>query len=960
MRAVACLGVVGASALLGAPANAASAATPPSSASSAAASVTKAMVRTKVVVDPATGERHTAQVGVPRTVTLSVDVTTNLREQQILNVNWSGAQPTSDQADDPTRNASVNGANTAEYPMLLMPCRGDAQTITPQTCWNEYVASRGTRDIGVQYPPWRLDSDAAQADRAVHAGEPDSHSGCSATFTASHQLPFVAADGTAYYGSGGGGEAYRPGLYNACGRQPPEAPGTEDAQASFPDPTTYNTTAPDGTGTARFSVRTATSNRSLGCSAVVPCALVAIPIMGINCDGGAGLPADQLPDPSNQDAIDALNQDEQDCELGGASPPGTQSGGQSFNYSVTGRLWWSASNWKNRIVVPLSFAPADNLCDGFSKRAIEVYGSELLVQATTQWAPKFCRDSDPNVAAVKHVQLEEPLARRELDTGQLQAVVTSRPPDQPYSEPVVNVPIGVGGFAISYDIDKGDGEPYHSLKLTPRLLAKLLTQSYLGAVPGNYYPTPAPTPLMPDPKGYMARFAGNPGTLTADPEFLKLNPVAHNAKYGDWGGSTDVLQMIGSQSDVMQALTSYINADPEARAWLNGLPDPWGMIVHPAYLGITLPVQSWNLQDTFTFGDYAASWPPDAGALNPCFLAFPGGLMRNMHMAPAARFLAVRQALQTAHSLGSQCGSAEPDAVTGDILPVLIRDPVQPVGKHFLIGLTPLADAKRYGFDVASLQVGGAKQQGKFPDDRTFVSPDSVSLTAAAKRFEFDPQNVMFTLPYDKLVADPTAANAYPGTMVVYAAVRTNLSPPDETAYAHMATYMLGDGQKPGAEVGQLAAGFAPLTAANGLGGMSALGTWETKLIARGYGESPCAKQDPTTNAWIVAVCPMPVAPPVPPPPPLGVTGPSDVVPASVPSTTPSSAVLPLAIVSPPSATPAATVKPTVGPTRLAGKTEDLSTSFATVALIVMIALLLLGPLAVPVFVFTLRKRQLP
>ena len=56
---------------------------------------------------------------------------------------------------------------------------------------------------------------------------------------------------------------------------------------------------------------------------------------------------------------------------------------------------------------------------------------------------------------------------------------------------------------------------------------------------------------------------------------------------------------LSSDSDVMEALTTYINDDPTARAWLNGTPDQWGMVVNPAYKGITLPVDQWPLLSTF-------------------------------------------------------------------------------------------------------------------------------------------------------------------------------------------------------------------------------------------------------------------------------------------------------------------------------------------------------------------------
>ena len=44
----------------------------------------------------------------------------------------------------------------------------------------------------------------------------------------------------------------------------------------------------------------------------------------------------------------------------------------------------------------------------------------------------------------------------------------------------MQAPIGVAGFAIVYVIDNGNGTQYEKLQLDPRLLAKLLTESYPG------------------------------------------------------------------------------------------------------------------------------------------------------------------------------------------------------------------------------------------------------------------------------------------------------------------------------------------------------------------------------------------------------------------------------------------------------------------------------------------------
>ena len=55
---------------------------------------------------------------------------------------------------------------------------------------------------------------------------------------------------------------------------------------------------------------------------------------------------------------------------------------------MTGQLWWTASNWRNRIAVPLTFAPSAGACDVVSVGVDRVlYGSEALLQATQQWSP---------------------------------------------------------------------------------------------------------------------------------------------------------------------------------------------------------------------------------------------------------------------------------------------------------------------------------------------------------------------------------------------------------------------------------------------------------------------------------------------------------------------------------------------------------------------------------------------
>ena len=114
--------------------------------------------------------------------------------------------------------------------------------------------------------------------------------------------------------------------------------------------------------------------------------------------------------------------------------------------------------------MPLNFAPSDNVCAlDTSAAPVDVYGSELIAQATTQWAPAFCLD--PKLFDLTHVQTPEPQARNLLGTGNIEAAYTSEPPDLPYPNPTVNAPVAVTGFGISFVADNTDQNPVVHLNL---------------------------------------------------------------------------------------------------------------------------------------------------------------------------------------------------------------------------------------------------------------------------------------------------------------------------------------------------------------------------------------------------------------------------------------------------------------------------------------------------------------
>ncbi len=720
------------------------------------------------------------------TVTLQVDDTTNLQGRQEINVAWSGAHPTGGIVAD----QNSDDAQREEYPLVLLECRGvdstavaPDQQLTPETCWTQTWDERyqESSQSGAQ-PPYRLDEYASSAERAAIAGAPSPlPAACQANgleaAPVQRWVPFDAVSGQVYDGGNAG-----------CGG---EAPESQDVGGSgLPSNETFGVTGTDGTGSAEFDVWNADQNASLGCSAAVACALVAVPIMGISCDTAAS------PAPTAAELTA--------CEADGQFSPGQlmPTNGQP-DLAVSGSLWWSASNWRNRITVPLSFAPEATSCavtGGIP--SIDVYGSELMIQATTQWAPSFCQGGNDDFSFV-HVQTGEPQARNLVATSGAEAAFTSYAQPDGYGQPVVNAPVAVTGFAISYVIDEANGQPDTSLKLTPRLLAKLLTESY-----------PADLPVQQEDPD----LANNPINITMDPEFQTLNPGVAANPLGPSEAASELVAL-SSDSDVIEALTTYINDDPTARAWLDGQPDQWGMVVNPAYEGIALPVDQWPLLSTF---EPTAWYDADQ---NDCLHIDPVPF-QPLVAAPLASLEDISESMQFAIANPTTVCS-QPEA--GSVGEKLVAAGRQTVGHRFMIGITPLADNARYGIAAAALQT----------TDGTFVAPDTASLTAASALLQPDPTTGTWPIPYGEFEQAAGSA-AYPGTMVVYAAVPTSgLPSADASEYASLLRFAATTGQTPGAGVGQLPTGYLPMTQADGLGTLAAYTTAAADDVAAQNGQVP-------------------------------------------------------------------------------------------------------------------------
>lgn len=761
-----------------------------------AATTAPAFSKTETVTRTLEASDGTTSVVASNTVTLSVGQTENLEGRQEVTVSWSGAHPTG----GVVANENSVDAQYEEYPMVLLQCRGGTSTadqVTPQSCWTQswterYQQSNASGEGGL-YPSYRLDQYAT--DHAAVVGRPATKTlPTTATcqkYGKSHTpvqywLPWVAADGQVYDGGTGG----------LCG-QPPEA--NSGITSALPSNETFGVTGLDGTGSAEFDVFTTTENTTLGCSSTVPCSLVAIPVMGVSCD------ADLLgATPTKAEAADLAA-----CESTGVYQPGQGANPQQNAEALTvdGSLWWSPSNWRNRIVVPLTFAPLPTACSITGpNHAVHVYGSELMIQATNQWDPGFCSRATDSFD-LSEVPSPEPEARDLVATGSADSALTSFAQPGGYGKAVANAPVAVTGFTVSYDVSLPTGGTVTTLKLTPLLLAKLLTQSYVAT---HNYGDPA--------------LAGNPLNITDDPEFHALNPeIPQNSTGLGPALAESELISLSSQSDVVEAVTSYINGTPAARAFLNGTPDTSmpgeHMVVNPAYKGISLPLDQWPLLST-----YESTAFDNSATIAPCLANSPQPLY-SLIDAPLATLESVSESMQFEKPNSTMtCKSNASQTVNS-----MVGTGRQPAGHYFMIGITPLADDDRYNLRAASLETNGG----------TFVAPSNASLEAATTLLQPNTTTNIWTLPYGDLHTS-TASSAYPGTMVVYAAVpTTGLTATSAHDLSTFLKFAVTTGQTTGSGVGQLPPGYLPLTAADGLGAYSAYTLAVADDVAAQNGEVP-------------------------------------------------------------------------------------------------------------------------
>jgi len=504
-------------------------------------------------------------------------------------------------------------------------------------------------------------------------------------------------------------------------------------------------TGADGSGMVNFEVQTSLEARHLGCGlddgygVGAPCYLVVVPRGELDLDGN----------------------------------PAADSSGR-INGSPL-----SLSAWRNRVVVPLNFAPVSVSCP-LGQQEVRVVGNDLISKAFSSWQPALCQTgSTYGFSRIGDDEARRQVTGTGLGASHVGLVSGAMKVTHPDAAGIDYAPVAQSALVVAFNIDYSlaedsplyaskNGTKVHELKLNQRLIAKLLTQSYREDNPGAGWGNEV--------------VQANPRALTVDPEFVSLNPefATFNRVYPQG------LFVPFGNSDVYQHVWQWVVANPDAKAFIDGTPDPWGMKVNPTYQALGL-----------TMGEA----PPN----------FPKTELRTYSVdpanIPAYGSLELRPYFNSMDETANRILRADGNVKTrfdSTKLPApgqYVAYPPQAIGQRFSIGITDMASAVRFGLDIASLQ-------GTVTNN--FVYPTESTLGKAIDSWTPVSNNGVATPSWSNPVSD-----AYPLSEMVYAAVSICYATNDErVVYQNLIKWLTASdgGQLEGDAPGQMPRGYFPIS----------------------------------------------------------------------------------------------------------------------------------------------------
>jgi hypothetical protein len=478
-------------------------------------------------------------------------------------------------------------------------------------------------------------------------------------------------------------------------------------------------------------------------------------------------------------------------------------------------LWWDA--WQHHLAFKLDFKPTAQRC-GIGSSERQLAGSELAVGAVSSWQPKFCSGAAAS-AFVYSVSEDATAVTRASGKTLSPLAFTSTPLQTSGKDPVVYAPVALTGLTISFAVDKfasvtapkgnetHNREPFTSMKLTPRLVAKLLTNSYKKSLP-----LPSASLLHLDAK--------NADELVMDPDFLKKQDSDEWRNQFLLSISLADLLVPGDPSYGATQLWKYAMSDQEGRDFLAGKPDEQGMRVNPYYSSVASPNPYYDAKNPAS-GD--ATLPANTLPYNTFPKADPSST-KNTIDNPLNGNNSVNLLTFRPPTKGFTDGAYLTLRGDGQVLnmgswnvikKVFDKQPRDLIGTQKVLAVASLEGATRYHNVTASLRNPAGN----------YVSPSNAGLLAAASVMTpLKDGSPVVGLDYSNAQV-AQAKDAYPLAMPVYAAVNplqqvstvtatATANKAALTSYANVIRYAVTDGQIPGVESGQLPPGYAPIPSA--------------------------------------------------------------------------------------------------------------------------------------------------
>jgi ABC-type phosphate transport system substrate-binding protein len=283
-----------------------------------------------------------------------------------------------------------------------------------------------------------------------------------------------------------------------------------DNRLAFPNPengtrVTGAITGPDGTGSALIEIRAAADLPSLACTQSRPCSALVYEVTGPT-------PTNRLPDA----------------------------------YALA----------------PLEFAPSAADCPPVKQYDVRTGGEASGGPLLYSIAAERCTGADPQI--IDYTETSSNLGRQSLLQGQIDVGITSLPATAEERAAVTDppavayAPLDLTAITVVFTMrDPGTGLPITDLVLTPRLVARIISESDLG-------------------------------TFFADPELRRLNPGVH------WPAVALASPLVRAEKNADTWMTTaWLNGDRAARALLDGN-DPEGVEVSRAWKSVVYPTDEFG------------------------------------------------------------------------------------------------------------------------------------------------------------------------------------------------------------------------------------------------------------------------------------------------------------------------------------------------------------------------------